>query len=317
MFVVCHDNMKNLTSILLLGILITPRLCKGQDQFWNSSSAYLGQPLPSDTPRIFAQELLTIRDTVALDRVAFSKDGKEFYYSSSNAWYDNKTVKIRYYCYLNGNWLGPHVLNESYYAPTFSIYGSSLYLLGGKPDSLHSIVWRIKRTNNGWTVPKVHLRKTYGLYDFMPTNSGVAYVGSNVNGGDRKDFNSYDICMLKMNKKDNTIKSLGAPLNTSGFDGDFYIAPNESYIIISARETKDFESELHISFHESNGKWTTPVSLGPLINNGLAHRWGQYVSPGFKYLFYTQGTSIRDCHIYWVRFDKLISKLRDEWKAKL
>jgi hypothetical protein len=304
--------MKNLASILFLAVLIMPGICEGQDQFWNSSSAYLGQPLPNDTPQIFAQELLTIKDTVALDRVAFSKDGKEFYYSSSNAWYDNKSVKIRHYRYHGGKWLGPYVVNKGYYAPTFSIDGSSLYLLGGKPDSLHSIVWRIKRIKDGWTVPEIHLRRTYGLYDFMPTSSGAAYVGSNVNGGDRKDFNSYDICLLQSDKNSNTIKSLGAPLNTPGFDGDFYVAPNESYIIISAKETKDFESELHISFHKNDGKWTVPVSLGPLINNGLAHRWGQYVSPDGKYLFYTQGTNIKDCHIYWVRFDKLISKLREE-----
>jgi hypothetical protein len=144
----------------------------------------------------------------------------------------------------------------------------------------------------------------------MPTKSGAAYVGSNVNGGKRKDFNSYDICRFLINKNDTTIESLGEPLSTPGFDGDFYISPNESYIIISANETKDFESELHISFHTTGGKWTKPVSLGPLINNGRAHRWGQYVSPDQKYLFYTQGTSIKDCHIYWVRFDKLISKLK-------
>jgi hypothetical protein len=286
----------------------------GQSEFWKSPSAYLGQRTIGDTPQIFAEKLLTIKDTVALDRVAFSQDGKEFYYSSSNAWYDSKNVKIRYYRYQNDHWLGPFVLNKNYYAPTFSIDGSSLYFLGGTPDSLHSVVWYSKRIKGGWTDPDIYLKKTYGLYDFMPTKSGTAYVGSNVNGGKRKDFNSYDICVFQMFKKDTAVKSLGSPLNTSGFDGDFYIAPDESYIIISANETKEFESELHISFHTTDDKWTRPISLGPLINNGRAHRWGQYVSPDGKYLFYTQGTSVKDCHIYWVRFDKLLSRIKQHPK---
>jgi hypothetical protein len=47
-----------------------------------------------------------------------------------------------------------------------------------------------------------------------------------------------------------------------------------------------------------------------LINNGLAHRWGQYVTADNKYLFYSHGTSEKDCAIYWVRFDKLLESLR-------
>jgi len=30
---------------------------------------------------------------------------------------------------------------------------------------------------------------------------------------------------------------------------------------------------------ESRQTWTKPKSLGPLVNKGLAHRFGQYVSP--------------------------------------
>ncbi|WP_431214054.1 ChbG/HpnK family deacetylase [Puia sp. P3] len=54
---------------------------------------------------------------------------------------------------------------------------------------------------------------------------------------------------------------------------------------------------------------TTVRSLGPLINDGVAHRWGEYVSPEGKYPFYSRGTSPKDCHVYWVRFDTLLKKL--------
>jgi hypothetical protein len=69
-----------------------------------------------------------------------------------------------------------------------------------------------------------------------------------------------------------TPKSLGKPINEDGFNGDLYVAPDESFMIVSAKETKDFNSELDISFRRTDGSWTTPLSLGPKINQGLVHR---------------------------------------------
>ncbi len=81
-------------------------------------------------------------------------------------------------------------------------------------------------------------------------------------------------------------------------------------MIISARETKTFESELWISFRKADSTWTEPKSLGPKINDGPAHRWGQYVTPDKKFLFYCHGTSEKDCAIWWVRFDSLLRNLK-------
>ncbi|MGZ3752133.1 MAG: hypothetical protein ACXVB0_03200 [Mucilaginibacter sp.] len=283
-----------------------------QTNFWSSPAAYLGQKPPSDTPIEFAPGLLAKKDTFSMDRVAFSDDGKEFYYPTNNTWFDGKAAKVRYFKFESGKWNGPFVLNEHYYAPTFSVDGNTLYLLGGKGDGKHAFVYQSKRMKNGWSEPSVYLKKGYGLYDFMPTGSGVCYVGSNAHQGSINDFSTYDICELKMSPTDTSIRSLGAPMNTPGFDGDFFVARDESYIIVSAKESKTYECELYISFHKPDKTWTIPVSLGPLINNGEAHRWGQYVSPDGKYLFYSTGHSATDCHVVWVRFDRLLEKLKKE-----
>ncbi|WPU96338.1 hypothetical protein SNE25_12495 [Mucilaginibacter sabulilitoris] len=305
--------MKKLIYLFLIPLLGLSVNLSAQTSLWNTPDAYLSQKPPGDKPQIFAQTLLTKADTFAFDRVAFSADGKEFYYPSNNTWFDNKASKIRYFKYEGKKWNGPFVLNEKYYAPTFSIDGNTLYLLGGgTPDTLHSRVWQSRREADGWSEPSIYLQKDYGLYDFMPTQSGVSYVGSNAHQGNRRDFNTYDICELRMSDKDTTITSLGPPVNTPGFEGDFYVSPDESYIIVSAKETKDFECELYITFHKPDKTWTNPVSLGPQINDGVAHRWGEYVTPDGKYLFYSRGTSPKDCHIYWVRFDNLLAKLKRE-----
>jgi hypothetical protein len=282
-----------------------------QGNFWNSPQAYLGQQPPGDTPQIFALKLLTQKDTFSFDRVAFSDDGKEFYYPTNTTWFDGKNSKIRYFKYEKDGWKGPFILNEHYYAPTFSTDGRSLYLEGGQPDSLHAHIWRSDRTpDGGWTEPTLFLKADFGLYDLMPTNSGTFYVGSNARQGNRRDYGTYDFCTLRMSAGDTVVESLGSPVNTPGFDGDFFVARDESYMIVSAKEKKDFECELWVTFRRPDKGWTAPVSLGPLIDNRDAHRWGEYVTPDGKYLFYSTGTSPADCHVYWVRFDLLLAKLK-------
>lgn len=162
-----------------------------------------------------------------------------------------------------------------------------------------------------WSAPAQIYDKGFGVYDYMPTLSGAAYIGSEPSEEDKKNGVTYSFSVLKTGSDGKvSVTSLGQPINEPGFNGDLYVAPDESYMIVSAKETKTYESELWISFHKHDGTWTAPVSLGPKINDGLAHRWGQYVSPDGKYLFYSHGTSEKDCMIYWVRWDKLLASLR-------
>jgi len=284
-----------------------------QTSIWNTPAAYLGQKPPGDKPEPFALSLLMKKDTFSMDRVAWSEDGTEFYYPSNNTWFSSVSAAVRCFKYRNGKWEGPVTVFPQKYAPTFSVDGQSLYLLGGadKSDTTHAKVYRSRRkAGGGWTEPEVYLRTSFGTYMYMPTLSGTAYIASNVHAGQLKNYGDYDVSTLRIAGGDTVVKSLGAPLNTPGFDGDFFVARDESYIIISNKETKSFECELAISFRKADGGWTAPVSLGPNINDRVAHRWGEYVSPDGKYLFYSTGTSPRDCHIVWVRWDRLLAKLK-------
>lgn len=279
-----------------------------QTSLWNTPHAYLGQRPPGDTPVQFAAGMLVVKDSFDMDRVGFSDDGKEFYYETNNGWYSTGPAVLRCFQYQGGKWVGPKTVFHRYFTPWLSADGQTMYLSGGTiRDSLHAYIFESKRKpGGGWMEPTVFLKEPYPLYMFAMAASGVGYVGSKAKGG----LGSFDICTMHFSAGDTTLESLGAPLNTPGFDGDFYVAPDESYIIVSANETKDFECELYISFRRPDHSWTAPVSLGPLINDGVAHRWGEYVMPDGKYLFYSRGTSPKDCHIYWVRFDKLLARMR-------
>lgn len=294
----------------LFALLIYFLQANAQQSFFATSAAYLGQTPPGDTPRVFAASMLVPDSGIAMDRCAFSPDGKAFYYVRAMHWFNSAGGGVWVFRYDGKAWKGPEPLFRGYYAPTFSMDGRSLYLAGGKGDGKHSIVWVAHQRDTGWSEPGVYLAKDYGLYDFMPTMSGACYVGSNAHQGDWKNFQTYDFCKMVWGATDTTIKSLGAAVNTAGFDGDFYVSPDESFMIVSYHEKPDYECELGITFHQKGGGWTKPIGLGPLVNDGNAHRWGQYVSPDGKYLFYSKGTSEKDCHLYWVRFDKLKAQLQ-------
>ncbi len=275
-----------------------------QKNFWESKDAYFGQTPPNDTPKIFASKLLVGDSGIAMDRCAFSNDGKEFYYCHAFHWFTTKGATVNWLKYEDGKWKGPAVLDSGLYAPTLSIDDQTLYFLDGT-----GIVMQSHRNGATWTVPETYLKRSYGIYDFMLTKSGNMYGASNIHGN-ANDFSKYDICLIPRSGADTVARTLGEPLNTPGFNGDFYVAPDESYIIISINESKDYKCDIGISFHKKDNTWTKPVSLGPLINEGVADRWGEYVTPDGKYLFYSKGPNEKDCHLYWVRFDSLLQKLK-------
>lgn len=296
--------MKKIRLLLLSAIMLNCCCIYSQTNFWQSVQAYLGQKPPDEIPEIFAQGML-VDSGIVLSRVAFSKDGKEFYYTYAKHWFDDEGIGVKRIVFDGQHWKKPEIICTNLSNPTFSIDGKSLYFGG-----TGSTVWKAEKINDGWSKPVKYLDMPYGLYNFMPTESGNFYVGSNDDRSNKKDYSAYDFSLLTISEKDTAIKSLGAPLNTPGFDGDFYVAPDESYIIISTNETPTYECELYISFRKKDKAWTKPVSLGAEINTGLAHRFGQYVSPDGRYLFYTKGTSEKDCNFYWVKFDTLLEKLR-------
>ncbi len=278
-----------------------------QKNFWDSKDAYLGQKKPGDEPVVFAPGLLTDSGYWAGSRIAFTADGKQFIYGTNRNWLDGKNQKVLYIRFDGNKWQSRKLLFRYFGEPTLDTDQKTLFLTGR-----NGAIFKTQWSDTGWSRPKEFLHRSYALYNFMPTLSGHYYVASNGTWGNKTDFNSWKFSVLTGVGSDSSIRNLGAPLNSKGFNGDFYVAPDESFVIISARESPTFESELFISFKKTAQTWSVPVSLGPLINNGPARRWGAYISPDRKFLFYTQGTSDQDCHIYWVRFDRLLQKLRKE-----
>jgi hypothetical protein len=107
---------------------------------------------------------------------------------------------------------------------------------------------------------------------------------------------------------------LPAPVNTSGFEGDALIAPDESYLIVSTRVGTTLSPAsasgakptggapppppppgLFLSVPRPDGTWSPLVSVGDGINVPVAGVNCQMLSPDGRYLFFTRGGDI-----YWV-----------------
>ena len=301
------NDMNKAFFSLLLTLLTFGQSSTAQTSFWNSRNAYLGQTLPGDTPRIFAPGLLAGKGEFTANRTAISADGKEIYYCTNKSWKNSNDLKVKCFKYDGKKWVGPVIINEHMGQTSFSPDGQNLYFAS---DQSAGTVYKSHRTKAGWSDPVAYIERNYVVYDFMLTRSGNKYAASNGTWGSPSDANAWRFSVMPASGADTSIQNLGTPLNSTGFNGDFFIAPDESYMIISTNETSHFECELYISFRKEDKTWTDPKSLGPLINNGLAHRYGQYVSPDGKYLFYTRGETEKDCAVYWVRFDRLLKKLR-------
>ena len=294
----------------ILGILCLAMfpLSGAAQSILGTPDAYLGQDPPGDVPKEFAPDILADKGMMVLGRIAITHDGREIVYDQAPAMYGTKDLVVKSVEFDGRAWGAPHVLKFSHYVqdPTLDLDGKRLLFMNDHGESVRS-----ERTAQGWSDPQLFLKgKKFMLYNLMPVLSGDYYLGTNGTWGKSDDWNSVRFAKASVSGADILVHDLGSPLNEPGFNGDFYVAPDESYMVVSANETPDFECELFISFRHSDGTWSKPVSLGSRINDGPAHRWGAFVSPDGKYLFYTRGTEKGGCAIFWVRFDTLLMALR-------
>jgi hypothetical protein len=296
-------------AVGLIAVGCLTAVAEGQKSFWDSPQAYLGQTRPSDTPLIFAHDLLTVPGTIAMDRITFSRDGREIYYYQADHWGSLANAKILSFRYDGHQWSKSTLVAEHVFAVTMAPDDNTLYFADDDPKHVLKSQ-RSKDSPTGWTVPVEACKEPFGMYSFTPVKSGTIYFSTESDAEDKKLGITSSFSTMTISDAGTKVQSLGVPLNEPSYNGEFYIAPDESYMIVSAKETQSNECELYISFRKPDMTWTEPVSLGPKINDGLAHRWGQYVTPDGKYLFYTRGTSSKDSVVFWVRFDTLLRRLR-------
>jgi hypothetical protein len=254
------------------------------------SALYLGQIPPENTQKLFSLSLTA--GYSAVERTAFSTDGKKIYYSELNVNYNYSFTnsRIKYYSYYNNIWNGPFTLFENFYSPSLSVSGDTMYFQKSNPQE----VWYSVKTDTVWNTPTRFMGNLDIIASMQRTNSGTYFCSSASKGKSR----------LVITSTDTIAESLGDRLNSSDNSTYLNMAKDESYAIIYSFQGggPDLEGRSLISYPTQDGGWTNPKQMG-------FGGWATTITPDNKYLFFSSIVGV-NYSTYWIRVDNIIDSLK-------
>ncbi len=279
----------------------------------NESLLYLKENLPSTTPKIFAEDLISTKNEYEFGSV-FSKDGTEFFYGVDI----NGRTEIRYTRLENDSWTSPKVIishstygfNDPFLSPEEDkLYYISDLPIDGKGNKKDHDIWYSARQETEWSQPinaGDQINSPKNEYYMSFTKDGTMYFSSNIAPG-KEQNHDFDIYASKrISGKFQKPVRLSEAINTNAYEADVFVAPDESYIIFCAKRKGGLgQGDLYISFKNEEGTWTQAKNMGAPINT-KNHELCPFVTHDGKYLFYTSNKDI-----YWVD-----TKILDQFRPK-
>jgi hypothetical protein len=177
------------------------------------------------------------------------------------------------------------------------VFCSRRPLNGSGPPKADTDFWYVDRTDKGWSAP-THLGIIVNsdAQEYYPvfTRNGTLYFSSNREGG----LGGADIYRSRyVNGQYTKPENLGEPINSPFFEGDLFIAPDESYIIVTCygRSESLGSGDLYLSFRQEDGSWSELTNMGSPINSE-ANEHCPMVSHDGKYFFFSSGRSIHQAY---------------------
>jgi hypothetical protein len=281
---------------ILLSIIFVFIGCAQKDDFPVLKSSYFGQKPPGMTAEIFAPGIVSTEHSEFCS--VFSPDGDEFYWSLTGAPFP-VIVTMRQ---INGRWTKPEIVPFSGkyldYDMAFTPDGKQLFFCSRRPiDGIdppndNTDIWYVNRDDTGWSEPR-HLEGAVNsnAQEYYPifAQNGTLYFSSTRPSG----HGGADIYRARFeNGAYLEPENLGPPINTENFEGDLFIAADESYIIVTCYGRSDSigSGDLYISFRKEDGSWSPMKNMGSPVNSE-ANEHCPILSPDGKYLFFSSGRS--------------------------
>ena len=155
------------------------------------------------------------------------------------------------------------------------------------------------RTENGWSERKslgpMFERDDWGIMRLSASAKGT-YVFD--------DYKSNDIIRISrlVNGERQQPVPMGPEINSGTYTAHPFIAADESYLIWDSKREDGFgDSDLYISFKQSDGGWGPAINMGESINSD---KWDAYasVTPDGKFILFNRGVDEDNSNvdIYWV-----------------
>lgn len=293
----------------LLSLITASFLCMAGSTTQHPEPRYFNEIPPKTTPAIFAPGKVSRSDQFEFGAV-YSKDRSEFYYGVEI----NGKAETRMMKFTNGSWSAPVTIlthevysyNDPFLSPDekklFFISDRSLNGSGPKKDY---DIWYVERQSGNWSEPinaGRNINSDKNEYYISFSKNGTMYFSSNI--GDTARKKNYDIYSSAFSSGEfQPPVKLPSNVNTSHYEADVFVSPDESYLIFAANRPGGLGSgDLHVSFREPNGGWSASRSIDAINTN--TDDFCPYVSPDGKYLFYASRGDI-----YWASTE-VINKLR-------
>lgn len=234
-----------------------------------------GLEAPGLEPELFAPGIVSTEDAIELNGV-LRPDGREFFFTRLDP--DKRMIMHRSRL-IDGEWTGPERIEafpdgagdwavDMSYTPD----GDSLIFLGRGPGGLGDEpgldLWTMDRDGDGWSygtvIPKPVSSDGSEYYPCV-VGDGSIYFSSNRPG----TLGSSDVWRAQR-LEDGTYAepvNVGAPVNTEHSEGDTWVSPDETLLVVSSRRPGgEGSSDLYVSRRDAEGHWTEPKNLGPTIN---------------------------------------------------
>lgn len=276
-----------------------------------------GQTMPQ--ARLFAEGTISVPDAFA---VTFTPDGKAVVFAKR---IDATLSHLLMSEYRDGKWNTPKVLGISTQYinvdPFLSPDGKQLFFASIRPvnGQAHEgpSLWVSSQINGEWGTPVPVIEETAkkGAVAVFPSpvESGTLYFAGHLL--EPASFGEDDIyCARRVDGRYARPENVGPPVSTAHHEYDAFVAPDESYMIFASDRPGGYgKSDLYISVHR-DGKWGTPVNLGPSVNSdsGLCC---PAVSPDGKRFYFTTTLNGKQ-GIFEIDFPALVSALGLEIAAK-
>ena len=274
---------------------------------------YMGLKEPGTTPILFAPNFISTEEEEFGS--VFNSEATEFYFGVDIG----KRNEIRYSKMKGGKWTKPKTIvadeKYSYNDPFLSndenrLYFISTRALDGSGETKDIDIWYVERLGDEWSEP-IHtgsnINTTGDEYYISFTDNGTIYFASD--GHMRKDSSRTDHDIYYAKIIDTVFQEpilLDTTINTTGYEADVFVAPDESYLIFCSTRKGSFGSgDLYISFKNSDGSWGRALNMGEDINT-KDYEYCPFVTKDGKYLFYTSNQDI-----YWVSTE-IIDRIKSE-----
>jgi hypothetical protein len=310
--------MRIATRVFVLASILGSVDAVPDDTTWpDVSGPYLGQKPPGTEAELFAPNIISTEHSEIGS--VFSTDHTEFYFTT---WTEATGTKIMVTRQVDGTWLEPVIASFSNHPTdvdvTISGDNSKVFFGSRRPRPGETVdqrngfdIWYANRDGSDWSEEEwlgpVVNSGTSQVYPTVTADGTLYFQAVRDDGYGKADIYRSRLVDGIYQEPEN----LGPTVNSEHYEGDVYVAPDESYLIISiyGRDDDLGGGDLYASFRTPTNEWTAPTNLGPGINSNKRD-FCPMVSPDGKYLFFSS-KRIGSGDIFWADA-KVIKNLKGD-----